>query len=111
MKPSEQEVKADFTPNILIIALLPIALTFQGYILATTWKWFVRPLWDVAPVLTVPISIGLLTVQWAWKGQSLRDEKLDKAKNWDAFGLMFSNSFYHPAITLLIAWIVHRFWM
>lgn len=91
-------VKQRGTIGCISLLLLPIALIWKGWILATLWKWFIVPVFDM-PILLISQAIGLATVWSLLSPSSNRDD--DKP-----FALLES-SFIKPLILLIIGWIVH----
>jgi len=41
-------------------------MTWSGFVLMTTWNWFVPSVFTSLPVLTLPQAIGLGLVFWAF---------------------------------------------
>lgn len=78
----------------------------DGWVLATLWRWFIMPLFEV-PALTLLEAIGLclivgyLTVNFT----QAKDERESTEKVADAL----TRSFVYPLVVLGVSYVVHRF--
>lgn len=59
-----------------------VGIIFRGYTLATLWAWFIVPTFFMAPVLSIPVAIGVnLILAFITKQVGVaKDEKLTKAQ-------------------------------
>jgi hypothetical protein len=89
---------------IIIIALIPLAAIFQGWVLTVLWGWFVAPTFNL-PELSIATAIGLTLVVGMFKSYNInRGEKTTDDKIAEAIGVVLI-----PLLFLFFGWIVHLF--
>jgi hypothetical protein len=90
--------------GILVLALIPLVIIFQGWVLTVLWSWFVAPTFNL-PELSIAVAIGLSLVVSMFKTYTASNKELtqnEKLTNALATVLV-------PLFTLFFGWIVHLF--
>lgn len=80
--------------------MIPLAVTWKGYVLAKLWGWFIVDKFGL-PALTVAQAIGLAIVV----GMFTYIKTDDKDEAWKPYAIAFLG----PLISLFAGWIVQRY--
>jgi len=94
--------------GVLVTAVVVAALNavLNGWAFVTLWNWFVLPSFESAPVLTIPVAIGigilisLLTIETPQKTQKTTTE--------ESVTFIFA-SLLRPVMAVGMGWIVTLF--
>lgn len=96
-----------------IIFILPIMLVFgsivNGFVLVSLWDWFVIPLFESAPELTIPYAIGLCMIvsYLTYHYVSIEEKDYDSVSEILLAG--FVRITVRGGLALLFGWIVAQF--
>lgn len=91
-----------------VLAAIPIAIAWRGYVLAILWGWFMVPAFGL-PALTVVQAIGVsltvafITYQYQPKAMEPEEE------TWKKVSRPITHLVLGPAMSLLMGWIVKSF--
>jgi hypothetical protein len=106
----EQEVKADAKAEkpsrtwgeiFVMILSVPLLFAWDGYVVATLWRWFVLPLFAAAPALTWKAAMGLAFVARYVRGvDSRRDDPSEHV------ALRLAKMFSWPAVALGVGYVM-----
>lgn len=88
---------------IVLLAITPVTIVINGFLMRLFWSWFVVPHFGAAP-LSVPVAIGLMMIAMfaVHHPSSIKGQKIDIATT-------IIGAFMRPLLYLLEAWIVHQF--
>ena len=90
---------------ILIVFLLPICIAVEAWVVSSLWLWFVVPVWELAPKLSVPQTAGLLLIISLLKTTAKPDDDA-----WKALSKMMATGLVIPLIGFLIGSLI-RIWL
>jgi hypothetical protein len=88
---------------IMLVAIIPIAAVWSGFVLSILWGWFAVPAFGLPP-LSIPAAIGVsmiasyLTYQYGLKSADGEDG-----------GKSLLNVLLRPLVALMVGWVVHQF--
>lgn len=102
----------------LLIALLAVAggigliigaVLIRAWALVTLWGWFVVPVFAGAPVITMPVAIGISLIVGMFT-QHLQDKVADPKKSKsEAITDSIARAVLSPVITVVFGWIALQF--
>lgn len=92
------------TQAIIVVLLLPIVITLNGFILTLLWSWFIVPQFSL-PYLSIPMALGLATIL-----SMLTHQTTDSSHNKDkTFTTICVEAFSRPLSNLLYGWVITLF--
>jgi hypothetical protein len=95
------EKKEETWKSVVSLALLPVLIPWEGFVIAKLWRWFLVPL-GVPPV-TISHAIGISTLTWLLTHQINLAEK----KELDSLETMLI-VFVRFAMALGIGWVAMK---
>jgi hypothetical protein len=94
---------------LVLLLILPISALVRGFVLSVLWGWFILPVFESAPALTIVQAIGIAMVIAFLTYQT--QEQSGAAKK--DMGEVITNAIGHavaaPLFTLAVGWIVYLF--
>jgi hypothetical protein len=94
---------------IVTIALLIYSATFNGWALATLWRWFIEPTFSLAPSLNIPSAVGLCYVVSFLSQQVKIDTKAKKVPYSETLAKSLITSTVKPVIFICFGYILTFF--
>lgn len=95
---------------LFVMALVAVGSILRGYVLTQLWTWFVLTTFPGAPVLSIPVAIGLAATvgmlsgtSYSSSGSANDEERRSKAVN-SAVSIVLT-----PLLALIFGWIMWQF--
>lgn len=107
--------KSGFTSCLGVIVLLFAAIVTgaisRGFVLTKLWAWFIQPVFESAPSLSIVTAIGLGMVVSFLTYQVSAEQNKNKSSSdiTEVIVTMFLYQIGYPLMTLVIAWVVTWF--
>jgi predicted phage tail protein len=91
------------------IGLIVGAVLIRAWTLVTMWEWFIVPVFIGAPVITMPVAIGISLIVGMFT-QHLQNKVTDPKKSRsEILGDSVAHAFVGPLVTLAFGWIALQF--
>lgn len=91
------------------IGLIIGAVIIRAWALVTLWGWFIVPVFVGAPVITMPVAIGISLLVGMFT-QHLQDKVADPKKSkTEAFADSLARAIIGPTVTVGFGWIALQF--
>jgi hypothetical protein len=91
------------------IGLIVGAVLVRAWVLVTLWEWFIVPVFIGAPVITLPVAIGISLIVGMFT-QHLQTKTPDPQKSKAELVIeSLSNAMIAPLVTLFFGWIALQF--
>jgi riboflavin transporter FmnP len=94
--------------SLFAVLSVVIGVIMRGWMLSVLWGWFVIPLFESAPQLTIVTAIGLSTVLGAFMGSKYDSNNSKKSTSELAVELI-TYSILVPLFTVGFGYVIHLF--
>lgn len=103
----------NFTLFVLSWTASVLSMVLRGFVVCVFWKWFVLVLFPAAPVMTIPLAIGLVYLVYLVKPNPLSytdwmaETKLETEARFSFSLIQSANSMLLTLILWLCGYLVH----
>lgn len=98
-------------PLVIWFLVIPITIAlssmWRGFVLTKLWAWFAVPTFGIVE-LTLPVAIGIALIA-SYLTYQHKSSNTNDSQGSRAIGEAAIVTVIHPAVTLLIGWIVSLF--
>lgn len=102
-KDFNEDVMAGIAVAVLTPILLAVVYILNGWVIFNYWGWFVLPVFETLPVITLAQAVGLSLVSSLFKTGTYGLAKDENVSKWSKFGMML----FAPVYMVILGWVVH----
>ena len=89
---------------LLLLLFIPVIYVLNGWVIQNYWNWFVLPVFETLPILTLGQSVGLSLVVSMFKADISNVTKKDSEALERLTTMLLA-----PPLMVLFGWIVYSF--